>query len=101
VIGRFEQFSFASGRLVHPVYYAGDRQAPPVLLLPEIAGFSPGLHMFADRLIDARFRVFVPWLFGPLGKRRHVATEFGSAYPESLPICARASPPPSRRGFAP
>jgi dienelactone hydrolase len=69
VIGRFEQFSFASGRLVHPVYYAGDRQAPPVLLLPEIAGFSPGLHMFADRLIDARFRVFVPWLFGPLGKR--------------------------------
>lgn len=68
-IGRFEQFSFASGRLVHPVYYAGDHQAPPVLLLPEIAGFSPGLHLFAERLIDADFRVFVPWLFGPLGAR--------------------------------
>jgi dienelactone hydrolase len=69
VIGRFDQFSFASGRLVHPVYYAGNHQAPPVLLLPEIAGFSPGLQMFAERLIDARFRVFVPWLFGPLGTR--------------------------------
>ena len=69
VIGRFEQFSFASERLVHSIYYGGDPQAPPVLLLPEIAGFSPGLQMFAERLIDARFRVFVPWLFGPLGTR--------------------------------
>jgi dienelactone hydrolase len=70
--GRFEQFFFASGRLAHPVYYAGDPQAPPVLLLPEIAGFSPGLIMFAERLIDARFRIFVPWLFGPLGVRAPV-----------------------------
>jgi hypothetical protein len=68
-IGRFDQLSFASGRLVHPVYYAGDAQAPTLLLLPEIAGFAPGLQMFAERLIDARFRVFVPWLFGPLGTR--------------------------------
>jgi dienelactone hydrolase len=68
-IGRFDQFFFASGRLAHPVYYAGDHRAPPVLLLPEIAGFSPGLCMFAERLIDARFRIFVPWLFGPLGRR--------------------------------
>jgi dienelactone hydrolase len=68
-IGRFEQFFFASGPLAHPVYYAGDPQAPPVLLLPELAGFSPGLILFAERLIDARFRIFVPWLFGPLGVR--------------------------------
>ena len=68
-IGRFDQFYFASGRLAHPVYYAGDPEAPPVLLLPEIAGFSPGLRLFAERLIDARFRIFVPWLFGPLGVR--------------------------------
>jgi dienelactone hydrolase len=67
--GRFEQFFFASGPLAHPVYYAGDPKAPPVLLLPEIAGFSPGLILFAERLIDARFRIFVPWLFGPLGVR--------------------------------
>lgn len=68
-IARFDQFFFASGRIAHPVYYAGDHNAPPVLLLPEIAGFSPGLRMFAERLIDARFRIFVPWLFGPLGMR--------------------------------
>jgi dienelactone hydrolase len=68
-VGRFEQFYFASGPLAHPVYYAGDPKAPPVLLLPEIAGFSPGLILFAERLIDARFRIFVPWLFGPLGVR--------------------------------
>ena len=68
-VGRFEQFFFMSGPLAHPVYYAGEPQAPPVLLLPEIAGFSPGLILFAERLIDARFRIFVPWLFGPLGVR--------------------------------
>ena len=68
-LGRFDQFFFASGRLAHPVYYGGDPEAPPVLLLPEIAGFSPGLRLFAERLIGARFRIFVPWLFGPLGVR--------------------------------
>ncbi len=68
-IGRFDQFFFASGRLAHPVYYAGEHQAPPLLLLPELAGFSPGLRLFAERLIDARFQVFVPWLFGPVGVR--------------------------------
>ncbi len=65
----FEQFSFASDRLAYPVYYAGDHRNPPLLLLPEIAGFSPGLLLFAGRLLDARFQVFVPWLFGPLGRR--------------------------------
>lgn len=68
-VGRFEQFFFASGPLAHPVYYAGDPRAPPVLLLPELAGFSPGLILFAERLIDAGFRIFVPWLFGPFGVR--------------------------------
>jgi dienelactone hydrolase len=68
----FEQFSFASGEAAHPVYYAGDHRASPLLLLPEIAGFSPGLLLFAQRLIEARFRVYVPWLFGPFGQRAPV-----------------------------
>jgi dienelactone hydrolase len=68
----FEQFSFASGDVAHPVYYAGDSRAPALLLLPEIAGFSPGLKLFAERLIDARFRIYMPWLFGPFGKRAPV-----------------------------
>lgn len=69
---RFEQFSFAAGASAHPVYYAGDNRSAPLLLLPEIAGFSPGLLLFAERLIEARFRVYVPWLFGPFGKRAPV-----------------------------
>jgi dienelactone hydrolase len=71
-LDRFEQFSFASDGSAHPVYYAGDYRSPPLLLLPEIAGFSPGLHLFAERLVEARFRVYVPWLFGPFGKRAPV-----------------------------
>jgi dienelactone hydrolase len=71
-IERFEQFSFASGGLVHPVYYAGDPTAPPLLLLPEIAGFSPGLRLFAERLIEAGFQVYMPWLFGAFGRRTPV-----------------------------
>jgi dienelactone hydrolase len=69
VLDGFEQFSFASGAQTHAVYYAGDHGAPPLLLLPELAGFSPGLRMFAERLIAAQFRVYMPWLFGPFGKR--------------------------------
>jgi len=68
----FDQFSFASGRIAHPVYYAGDHRDPSLLLLPEIAGLSPGLKLFAERLIGAHFRVFVPWLFGPVGVRAPV-----------------------------
>ncbi len=68
-LGRFAQFSFAADGRAHPVYYAGDYRVPPLLLLPEIAGFSPGLHQFAQRLVDAGFRVHMPWLFGPFGKR--------------------------------
>lgn len=38
--------------------------------MPEIAGFSPGLMLFVERLVGARFQVYVPWLFGPMGKRQ-------------------------------
>ena len=65
----FAQFSFASGEFQHCVYYTGDRTDPPLLLMPEIAGFSPGLLLFAERLVQARFQVYVPWLFGPFGRR--------------------------------
>lgn len=69
VIEGFAQYSFASGGLAHPVYHRGDPRAPALLLLPELAGFSPGLQSFAARLIDARFQVHLPWLFGPPGRR--------------------------------
>jgi dienelactone hydrolase len=68
----FAQFCFESGESAHVVYYSGSRGDPPLLLMPEIAGFSPGLLMFAERLINAGFQVYIPWLFGPFGKRAPV-----------------------------
>jgi dienelactone hydrolase len=76
-VAGFEQFSFAADGIAHPVYYAGDPQAPPLLLMPEIAGFAPGFQMFARRLIEAGFQVYMPWLFGPFGKRAPVRNAIG------------------------
>jgi dienelactone hydrolase len=33
---------------------------------------SPGLLLFAQRLVEAGFQIYVPWLFGPFGKRAPV-----------------------------
>jgi dienelactone hydrolase len=65
----FAQFRFTAGEFSHSVYYGGDRSDPPLLLMPELAGFSPGMLSFAQRLKSARFQVYVPWLFGPFGQR--------------------------------
>ena len=65
----YAQFRFTAGDFSHSVYHGGERKYPPLLLMPEIAGFSPGLLQFAARLQQARFQVYVPWLFGPFGQR--------------------------------
>jgi dienelactone hydrolase len=68
----FEQFFFASAEIGHPVYYAGERANPPLVLLQEIAGFSPGLVHLAARLLEARYQIYIPWMFGPFGRRAPV-----------------------------
>jgi len=40
-----------------------------LLVMSELAGFAPGLLMFADRLVKQGYQVYLPWLFGPFGKR--------------------------------
>src|ERR1043166_4308118 len=65
----FQQFSFAFQDTRRCVYYAGDRSHPALLLMPEIAGLSPGLIYLAERLVQARFQVYLPWLFGPFRRR--------------------------------
>jgi dienelactone hydrolase len=65
----YAQFRFTAGQFSHTVYFAGESCDPPLLLMPELAGFSPGLLQFAARLKDARFQVYLPWLFGPFGQR--------------------------------
>ena len=54
------------------MYRAGDPAHPSLIVMPEIAGFAPGMRLFAERLVRAGFQVFVPWLFGPLGQRAPV-----------------------------
>jgi dienelactone hydrolase len=68
----FGAFSFEAQQITHRVYHTGSASDPALLVLPEIAGFSPGLIGFAQRLVAARFQVYVPWLFGRFGKRAPV-----------------------------
>jgi dienelactone hydrolase len=66
----YAQFSFESGQIQHTVHVTGDGTDPPLLLLlPELAGLAPGLLLFAQRLRAAGYRVFIPQLFGPAGRR--------------------------------
>src|ERR1700730_9237660 len=64
----YAQFRFAAGEFSHTVYYGGERSDPPLLLMPEPAGFLTGLLQFAARRKEARFQVYVPWFFGPFGQ---------------------------------
>lgn len=68
----FAQFFFDTEGMAHSVYYTGNRQHPALLVMPEIAGFSPGLLLLVRRLAAARFQIYVPWLFGPFGRRAPV-----------------------------
>jgi dienelactone hydrolase len=68
----FTPFRFAAGELSYTVFHAGDPRDAPLLLMPEIAGVSPGLLLFAQRLMESGFQIYLPWLFGPLGQRAPV-----------------------------
>ena len=68
----FQQFSFAFEGACHCVYYSGERSHPALLLMPEIAGLSPGLIYFGQRLAASGFQVYLPWLFGPFAQRARV-----------------------------
>jgi dienelactone hydrolase len=68
----FEQFFFEAHGMGHPVYHAGKKGDPVLLVLQEIAGLSPGLLLFARRLMGSGFQVCIPWIFGPFGRRAPV-----------------------------
>jgi dienelactone hydrolase len=68
----FAHFDFEARGQQHRVFHSHNAADPPILLLPEIAGFSPGLMLFAERLVGAGFKVYVPWLFGAFGQRAPV-----------------------------
>ena len=65
-IDQFECFDHSSGKISHPVYVAGD--GPPILLIHELPGMTPECILFAERLIDEGFTVYMPLLFGKPNK---------------------------------
>lgn len=60
----------------HDIYRRGD--GPPILILQELPGIGVETYDLADRLIAAGFSVYLPHLFGRLGKAntRTAATNF-------------------------
>jgi dienelactone hydrolase len=69
LLAGYEQFYFQHQDIGHVVYHQGDRAHPPLLLMSELAGFAPGLLMFAERLVQHDYQVYLPWMFGPFAKR--------------------------------
>lgn len=65
----YSRFEFTAGTIEHSVYFAGSPLDPPLLLMSELSGIAPGLLLFAERLRQAGYCVYMPWLFGPLGRR--------------------------------
>ena len=59
---------FAHGGMTHSVFCLNDgTDKPPVLLLHELTGLSPGTLAYAEKL-SKDFTVYVPLLFGEKGK---------------------------------
>jgi dienelactone hydrolase len=68
-MARYQSFHFQHHDTQHLVFHRGDGSHPPLLIMSELAGIAPGLLMFADRLVKNGYQVYLPWMFGPLGKR--------------------------------
>ena len=65
----YQRFLFQHQDIKHFVYHRGDPSFPPLLLMSELAGFAPGFLMFADRLVEHGYQVYLPWMYGPFGQR--------------------------------
>jgi dienelactone hydrolase len=57
---------FTGGGYTHDVYRRG--AGPGVVLIPEIPGIHPGVLALGNHLVDNRFTVAIPSLFGEPGK---------------------------------
>jgi len=59
-----------------PVYCRGPEHAPPVIVIQELPGIGPETFHLCDELVAAGFRVYLPHLFGPLGKTDMLGNTF-------------------------
>jgi len=62
----FDRVMFTHQGRSHPVYRAGT--GPAVIVIHEIPGIHPGMITFAQRLLEAGYRVYLPSLFGRPGE---------------------------------
>lgn len=60
----FESFYFKDGGTAKKVYWSGDPDRPPVVLMHELPGMIPECIALARRLVADGFTVFMPLLFG-------------------------------------
>jgi dienelactone hydrolase len=58
----FEAKTLDFGSVARPVYRAG--LGPAVIVMSEIPGITPAVAIFAQRVIDAGYTVYMPLLFG-------------------------------------
>jgi len=67
----FERYDFdgpleARARVRHPVYVTG--KGPPIVLWQELPGIGQSTIRLVNKIAADGFRVYLPHLFGPLGK---------------------------------
>lgn len=68
----FERFDFDGpllddARVSHPVYVRGE--GPPIIIWQELPGIGPTTLKLVERLVTDGFRIYLPHLFGPLGRQ--------------------------------
>jgi dienelactone hydrolase len=67
---------FSGGGYTHDVYRKG--AGPGVVLIPEIPGIHPGVLALGNHLVDNRFTVAIPSLFGEPGRAKTAGYIVGS-----------------------
>lgn len=69
-IDAYQRYNFSapvgSQPMQHNVYHRGD--GPPIVLIQELPGIGQETLRLADTFIEAGFSVYLPHLFGPIGK---------------------------------
>lgn len=65
-LNNYEQFAFSYGGWERQVYTRGS--GPAVIIMHEMPGLHPLVVRFADRVVAAGMRVYLPSLFGKPGK---------------------------------
>lgn len=62
----YQVFALSNGKISKRVFYKGE--GPGIIIMHELPGMVPECVEFADRLVEAGFKVYLPLLFGEAGE---------------------------------